>query len=57
MLSSGTTKALILDVPGIVSIDVNVCRANVIKYFLIMLEMNDVHQATYETRFVCKKCF
>jgi len=25
--------------------------------FFIMIEMNDVHWATYETRFVCKKCF
>jgi len=34
MLSVRTTKALISDVPRIVSIDINACHANVINYFL-----------------------
>jgi len=56
MLSVRTTKALISDVPWIVSIDVNACHANVMNYFM-MLGMTNVHWVTCGTRFLCKKYF
>jgi hypothetical protein len=43
MLRVRTTKALISDVLGIVSIDVNACHANVMDCFM-MLGMIDVHR-------------
>jgi len=43
MLSDRTAKALISDVPRIVLIDVNICHANIMNYFMTLGVIN-VHR-------------